>query len=283
MHELLDSDEVFRSLSQDLRLHLEYLRILGVEGLTPDFSSGPAVILQETRASAIAPSTDPSVGLSKTEEFMAGLLFEDALFPPAGGKSEVSRFAPPVNETLEQIRGDLGDCTRCKLCEGRTNIVFGEGNPDADLVFVGEAPGAEEDLQGRPFVGRAGQLLTKMIEAMGMKREQVYICNVIKCRPPNNEFSFAIRVGAVSSCEGFVYRQIAAIRPKAIVALGNPAVQALLKTKVGISQLRGKWQSYQSIPVMPTYHPAFLLRSPDKKREVWEDLKLVRDLLLNRD
>lgn len=182
-------------------------------------------------------------------------------------------------ETLDDIRAELGDCHRCKLWHTRTNLVFGEGNQQAELMFVGEAPGADEDATGRPFVGRAGQLLTKMIEAIGMKREEVYIANILKSRPPGNRNPEADEVAA---CKPFLLRQIAAIKPKLIVTLGNPATQGLLETKVGITKLRGQFQAYPRIPdikVLPTFHPAFLLRSPDKKREAWEDLKKVRAFL----
>jgi len=182
-------------------------------------------------------------------------------------------------ETLEEIRRDLGDCRRCKLWTTRTNLVFGEGNPKAHLMFVGEAPGADEDATGRPFVGRAGQLLTKMIEAIGMKREEVYIANVVKSRPPDNR---PPEKDEIEACSPFVFRQIASIRPRLIVTLGNPATQELLRTRTGISRLRGEFQDYPHMPgikVLPTFHPAYLLRSPDKKREAWEDLKRVRTFL----
>jgi uracil-DNA glycosylase len=184
-----------------------------------------------------------------------------------------------ADETLEDIRRELGDCRRCKLASTRTNIVFGEGNPEAELMFVGEGPGADEDATGRPFVGRAGQLLTKMIEAIDLKREDVYIANVVKSRPPGNR---APEADEVKACIPFLFRQIAAIRPKLIVALGNPAMQALLDTKIGITKMRGQLQDYprvSGIKVLPTFHPAYLLRSPDKKREAWEDLKKVRAFL----
>jgi uracil-DNA glycosylase len=183
------------------------------------------------------------------------------------------------SETLEQIRSDLGDCRRCKLWRTRTNVVFGEGNPRAELMFVGEAPGADEDATGRPFVGRAGKLLDKMIEAIGMKREQVYIANVVKSRPPENREP---ERDEVTACSPFVFRQIAVIRPRLIVTLGNPATRELLETRTGISRLRGNLQDYprvDGIKVLPTFHPAYLLRSPDKKREAWEDLKKVRAFL----
>lgn len=174
--------------------------------------------------------------------------------------------------TLEAIRADIGDCTRCKLCQKRQHIVFGQGNPRAELVFVGEGPGEEEDRQGLAFVGKAGELLTRMIGAMGLTRDQVYICNIVKCRPPNNRDP---EPDEVAACEPFLRAQLAAIRPKVIVALGRCAAQTLLGVKVPISRLRGKWASYQEIPLMPTFHPAYLLRDASQKRPVWEDLKDV--------
>lgn len=186
-------------------------------------------------------------------------------------------FARSEAETLAAIREDIGDCTRCKLhALGRQQIVYGVGNPNADLMFVGEAPGADEDVQGVPFVGRAGQLLTKIIEAIGLKRGDVYIANVIKCRPPGNRNPDPDEVEA---CEGFLFRQIDSIRPKVIVALGTFAAKALLKTQDPISRLRGRIYDYRGAKLIPTFHPAFLLRSPDRKRDVWEDMKKVRALL----
>lgn len=185
---------------------------------------------------------------------------------------------PPLSrEPLALIREDIGDCTRCKLHRlGRRQIVFGVGSPDADLMFVGEAPGADEDVQGIPFVGRAGQLLTKIIEAIGLQRDDVYIANVIKCRPPENRNP---EPDEVETCEPFLFRQIEAIKPKVIVALGTFAARALLKTQDPISRLRGRVYDYRGVKLIPTFHPAFLLRSPDRKRDVWEDMKKVRALL----
>jgi DNA polymerase len=173
---------------------------------------------------------------------------------------------------LAAIREELGDCTRCKLAGKRTNIVYGVGNPDAPLVFVGEAPGADEDRTGEPFVGAAGQLLTKMIEAMGLGRGDVYICNILKCRPPGNRNP---EPDEIAECEPFLKKQLAAIRPRMIVALGKFAAQCLLRSDAPISRLRGTWKAYEGIPLMPTYHPAFLLRTPSAKREVWADLQEV--------
>jgi uracil-DNA glycosylase len=170
------------------------------------------------------------------------------------------------------VREELGDCRRCKLAGGRKNLVFGVGNPDAALVFVGEAPGADEDASGEPFVGKAGQLLTKMIAAMGFAREDVYICNILKCRPPGNRNP---EPDEIEQCEPFLKKQLAAIRPRMIVALGKFAAQCLLRSDAPISALRGKFSSYEGIPLMPTFHPAFLLRTPSAKREVWSDLQQV--------
>jgi uracil-DNA glycosylase family 4 len=176
------------------------------------------------------------------------------------------------SETLEDIGADLGDCQRCRLARERNCIVFGEGNPRAKLVFVGEGPGFEEDRQGKPFVGAAGQLLTRIIEAIKLTRSQVYICNIIKCRPPGNRNP---EPDEIKTCFPFLERQIAAIQPDFICALGTFAAQTLLKTATPISRLRGRFHSYNGIKVLPTYHPAYLLRNPDKKRDVWEDMKML--------
>jgi DNA polymerase len=203
--------------------------------------------------------------------------------PPAPSVSARPPSAPPVSApaplpsgaaagALQVVRDDLGDCTRCKLSGGRKNIVFGVGSPDAPLVFVGEAPGADEDRTGEPFVGAAGQLLTKMIHAMGLGREEVYICNIIKCRPPGNRNP---EPDEIAACEPFLKRQLAAIRPRMIVCLGKFAAQCLLHSEAPISKLRGRFHAYEGIPLMPTFHPAYLLRNPESKREVWSDLQQV--------
>lgn len=173
---------------------------------------------------------------------------------------------------LDAIRADLGDCQRCKLHQGRNRIVYGQGNPQADLVFVGEGPGAEEDRQGVAFVGKAGELLTKMIKAMGYSREDVYICNIIKCRPPKNRDP---QPEEVEACEPFLKAQLAVLQPKVIVAMGKYAAQTLLNSKTAISRLRGQWSSYEGIDLMPTFHPAYLLRNESAKRPVWNDLQAV--------
>jgi len=175
--------------------------------------------------------------------------------------------------SLETVREELGECERCKLCKNRKTIVFGEGDAHARLVFIGEGPGQEEDEQGRPFVGPAGQLLTDIIvKGLKLKREEVYICNIVKCRPPDNRNP---EPDEIAACEPFLRKQIQAINPRFIIGLGNVAVKTLLNTKQGITSLRGKWQQYQGIPLMPTFHPAYLLRTPADKKLVWEDIQKV--------
>ena len=187
-------------------------------------------------------------------------------------------LAQDNDDNLDRIKSDIGqDCRRCKLCTlGRSQIVFGVGNPKARLMFVGEAPGEEEDKRGEPFVGRAGQLLTKIIEAIGLTRDQVYIANVIKCRPPGNRNPEA---DEVEQCEPFLFRQIEVIKPRVIVPLGKFAAQSLLKTTDPITRLRGRQFEYRGTALIPTFHPAYLLRNPSAKREVWEDMKKVRAIL----
>jgi DNA polymerase len=231
----------------DLREHLKYYRDLGVAGVTTD----PVWRARtgDTPAAAQTPETDAA------DEDASG----------AGA------------EALAALQTHIGDCTRCKLhALGRHTVVFGVGNPQAALMFVGEAPGSEEDVQGVPFVGRAGQLLTKIIEAIDLRREDVYIANVIKCRPPANRNP---EPDEVETCEPFLVRQIDIIRPRVIVALGTFAAHALLRTDAPISRIRGVVHDYRGAKLIPTFHPAYLLRSPDRKRDVWEDMKQVRALL----
>ena len=189
---------------------------------------------------------------------------------------DITQTLPESTETIEEIHADIGNCTRCPLWEGRTKIVHSEGSLNARLIFVGEAPGANEDAEGRPFVGKAGQLLNKIIEGIGMKREDVFIGNVNRCRPPGNRTP---TLPEAHTCRPFLWREIAVVRPKVIVVMGNTATQNLLDTKVGITKLRGEFQDYHGVKVMPTFHPAYLLRDPSKKRETWEDMKMVRDFL----
>ena len=240
----------------DLANHLKFAKSLGVAGVSRD----PA---WRQRPGAPAPAG---------RDFTPA----DSVAEQASGPVPVQIFSSQ-SDALAGIRGEIGDCTRCKLhMLGRQQIVFGVGNANADLMFVGEAPGADEDIQGEPFVGRAGQLLTKIIEAIGLTRGDVYIANVIKCRPPQNRNP---EPDEVETCEPFLFRQIDVIKPKVIVALGKFGAQTLLRTLDPISRLRGRVYDYRGAKLIPTFHPAYLLRNPSSKREVWEDMKLVRKLL----
>ncbi|MGC2420744.1 MAG: uracil-DNA glycosylase [Candidatus Acidiferrales bacterium] len=196
--------------------------------------------------------------------------------PVATGPSLFEAAERIEGDTLEKIREDIGDCTRCRLHKTRTNIVFGAGNPKAELVFIGEGPGRDEDAQGEPFVGRAGKLLTQMIEAMGLHRQDVYICNVVKCRPPENRLP---EKDEIATCSPFLIRQLAAIGPKVICCLGACAAQTLLETNQGISRFRGEWFDFRGSKLIATYHPAYLLRNPNAKGEVWKDLQKVMAVL----
>jgi uracil-DNA glycosylase family 4 len=191
---------------------------------------------------------------------------------PQGTADHFSSAGLGETRTLDELVAHIGDCRRCKLAPHRTHLVFGVGNPRARLMFVGEAPGRDEDLQGEPFVGKAGQLLTRMIEAMGFRREEVYIANVVKCRPPGNRDPEGDEIAA---CEPFLKAQIAAVRPKVLVALGRFAVQTLLRDSTPISRQRGRWRTYEGVKLMPTFHPAYLLRNPPEKKKAWEDLQQV--------
>ncbi|RPJ70756.1 MAG: uracil-DNA glycosylase [Acidobacteria bacterium] len=249
--------------------HLAFLSELGVSGLSRDPSwrrraaDGPEPEVQETR------------GQGPESQVARDRLTTSPMEPDR--QSQGDQLASGARSTLPAIREDLGDCTRCALHkQGRRQIVFGVGNPNARLMFIGEAPGRDEDIQGIPFVGRAGQLLTKMIEAMGYSRDDVYIANVIKCRPPENRNP---EPAEVATCEPFLFRQVESIRPAVIVALGTFAAQALLKTQDPISRLRGRVYKYGGASLIPTFHPAFLLRSPDRKRDAWEDLKKAKAIL----
>jgi uracil-DNA glycosylase family 4 len=200
-------------------------------------------------------------------------LFLDAPAPASMGLSVGSM--PDLSALSRFLEG----CPRCKLSKTRTNLVFGQGNPKAELMFVGEAPGRDEDEQGLAFVGKAGQLLTRIIEAMGKKRDDVFIANVLKCRPPNNRNP---EPDEVATCRPFLFEQIRLIGPRVIVTLGTFAAQAVIETDEPIGRLRGRWRTAQGVKVMPTFHPAFLLRSPERKKDVWEDMKLVRDFLAGK-
>jgi uracil-DNA glycosylase len=243
-------------MNDELKAHLEFFEELGIDGVRLE-------PVWRTRREPVEP-IEPKEPKEPTE-----------LLP-----SEPTEPHEPIEPriALQEIRDELGvDCSRCKLhALGRTQVVFGVGNPNADLMFVGEAPGADEDIQGEPFVGRAGQLLTKIIEAIGLRREDVYIANVIKCRPPGNRNP---EPDEVDQCEPFLFRQIDTVKPKVIVALGKFAAQCLLRTNDPITRIRGREFKYRDAILIPTYHPAYLLRTPSAKREVWEDMKRVRAIL----
>ncbi|MGA8220446.1 MAG: uracil-DNA glycosylase [Candidatus Acidiferrales bacterium] len=198
------------------------------------------------------------------------------LIPVAPGPSLFEASERIEGDTLERIREDIGECTRCRLHKARTKIVFGVGNPKAELVFVGEGPGHDEDIQGEPFVGRAGKLLTQMIEAMSLRRQDVYICNVVKCRPPDNRLP---EKDEIATCSPFLMRQLSVIQPKVICCLGACAAQTLLATNQGISRFRGEWFDFHGSKLISTYHPAYLLRNPNAKGEVWKDLQKVMAVL----
>ncbi len=238
---------------------LRYLREIGVRELASPVDPGGAA----AAASAPAPADPAGAARSRPRPTAGPALF--GLGEPAGDPAA----------RLATIRADLGECTRCKLHHGRTNIVFGVGDPGARLMFVGEGPGADEDARGEPFVGRAGKKLDEMIASIGLGRADVYIANVVKCRPPDNREP---QPDEVATCSPFLFQQIAAIRPRVIVALGSPAAKTLLNTREGITRLRGHWHDYAGIPVMPTFHPAYLLRAytPENRRLVWQDLKSAR-------
>lgn len=283
--------EEISDIARQLEEHLKFYREIGVTDIggaaRPSEQAPGAVSEAVAHAESQQPAAtraqvqihnEESMPKKKEQVDQAGL-FGD-IFTDEGAKPATKSVALPLlhsqDVSLEAIREDIGECTRCKLHEHRTKIVYGEGNPHAKLVFIGEGPGADEDATGRPFVGRAGQLLDKIIAAIGLKRDNVYIANVVKCRPPGNRTP---ERDEVATCEQFLFRQLAFIQPEVIVALGSPAFQCLLRTKETITRSRGEWRDWNGIKVMPTFHPAYLLRSPEKKRETWDDMKKVRDYL----
>ncbi len=240
-----DIHDEFLKILSDVRTDLEYRKALGLSFIETAYPKN---------LRAATPPIPAAVSEKKSEPAMADSL-------------------PHSGAGLSAVRAEIGDCARCKLHKGRKSIVFGEGNPQALIVFIGEGPGQEEDNEGRPFVGAAGQLLTDIIvKGMRLKREDVYICNIVKCRPPNNRNP---EPDEISSCEPFLERQLREIGPRIIVALGNVAAKTLLKTGDGITALRGKWRTYQGIPLMPTFHPAYLLRNPRDKKLAWADIQQV--------
>lgn len=261
-----------REERQALVARLEWLRLLGVD----DLPARPAGAASRPEAPA---RPVVQAGLFGGFEEVEGAAAPAARRRGRGGDPAVSPLAsvaaPEAADpatALRLIREEIGDCTRCGLCSKRTNIVFGVGNPNSRLMFVGEGPGADEDLKGEPFVGRAGQLLTKIIESMGLNRPDVYIANVVKCRPPENRTPLPHEI---ATCSPFLFQQIKSIRPRVVVCLGTPAAQTVLGTRDTITRLRGTFHDRDGIRVMPTFHPAYLLRNPAAKREVWDDMKKV--------
>jgi uracil-DNA glycosylase len=264
------------NLQEKLSSRLRYYEDIGIREFFRD------------RSVPMLPTSEPESPRSATEEpardreDLNSMMRSKTTTSSSPAPAAVSRIAPSTPElfslpkildhTLLDIRDDIGDCIRCKLHKGRTKIVFGDGHPQAKLLFIGEGPGRDEDLQGLPFVGRAGKLLTQMIEAMGLRRGDVYICNVVKCRPPENR---APEKDEVAACSPFLFRQIDLVAPQVIVCLGSIAAQTILETTRGISQFRGQWLEFRGRKLMATYHPAYLLRNPAAKSEVWKDLQKV--------
>jgi uracil-DNA glycosylase len=266
--------------SQKIESFLHYAEELGLGPYYIARSSAPFCERVAARASDASRIVRPQPPAATAGEFALrtpAALSNQPRVPTIQISSGPSLFDERIeNDSLERIRRELGECTRCKLHKARTNIVFGTGNRKAELVFVGEGPGHDEDVQGEPFVGRAGRLLTQMIEAMGLERQDVYICNVVKCRPPENRLP---EKDEITTCSPFLLRQLAAIQPKVICCLGACAAQTLLETNQGISRFRGEWFDYRGAKLMATYHPAYLLRNPNAKGEVWKDLQKIMSAL----
>ncbi len=273
------ADRAPESLQEKIEERLRYYEDLGIRLFYRDRTP--------TAAPSFVPADSTVLPTPSLQENFLPKPTTRPLPPKAAAIAPAPRIAPVVapsvpslfesvdkikDDTLPKIREDIGDCTRCKLHKGRNKIVFGDGSPKAELVFIGEGPGADEDYQGLPFVGRAGKLLTQMIEAMGLQRKDVYICNVVKCRPPENR---APEPDEVATCSPYLLRQIDVIRPKVIVCLGAVAAKTLLQTTRGISQFRGEWLEWRGHKLIATYHPAYLLRNPNAKGEVWKDLQKV--------
>lgn len=256
----MSRESELKGIIEELKRHLEFQRSMGVARVPAMKEAKEESPRKATEREMVGTQTKATVKTEKREDVIR-----------VEQQFEIFN-ASTKRMTLEEIRAEIGDCTRCKLSEGRTHIVFGEGNPKARLVFVGEGPGRDEDLQGRPFVGRAGQLLNKIIEAMGLKREDVYICNVVKCRPPENR---APEPDEMATCEQFLFKQLRSIEPEVIVCLGSTAAQSILKSKLSLGSLRGKFHQYGRAKLMVTYHPAALLRNPNFKKPLWEDMQVV--------
>lgn len=254
----MTTDNELKELVDELKNYLEFRQSMGIKTIPAQTLESKENISENPEK--IEPRTEPMPKKSAN-------IAEDIITieEPAG------LFDGKIM-TLEEIREEIGDCTRCQLHEGRTNLVFGDGNTKARLMFVGEGPGRDEDMQGKPFVGRSGKLLTKIIEAMGLSREDVYIGNVVKCRPPNNRTP---EQNEMDTCEQFLFKQIRFIKPEVIVCLGATAAKSILKTKASLGSLRGKFHNYSGSKLMVTYHPAALLRNPNFKKPAWEDMQVV--------
>jgi DNA polymerase len=277
-------ERIPEALQTELSKRLRFYYDIGIQLFYKDRGSA-SVPEASVSAPPSAVAATGEITLTKTVRTPPG---SNLMSKPASVAPKIDVLPPPpkpslfeaidriADDTLPKILSDIGDCTRCKLHHGRTKLVFGDGNPKADLVFVGEGPGRDEDLQGLPFVGRAGKLLTQMIEAMGLRREDVYICNVVKCRPPENRIPEPVEV---RTCSPFLLRQLDVISPKVIVCLGSVAAQTLLQTNRGITGYRGQWLEFRGRRLMATYHPAYLLRNPGAKGEVWKDLQKVMAVL----
>jgi DNA polymerase len=275
------AERITESLQQKLSERLSYYEDIGIRLFYRDRSTGaiaqsPAVTVSPSEIQEEKTTLARTVRKPEPHRLIPMTARKIDVLPVPAGPSLFESAEKIADDSLLKIQTDLGDCTRCKLHKGRNKIVFGDGNPKAELVFVGEGPGHDEDVQGLPFVGRAGKLLTQMIEAMGLRRKDVYICNVVKCRPPENR---APEKEEVATCSPFLLRQIDAIAPKVIVCLGSVAAQTLLETNRGISQFRGQWLEFRGRKLLATYHPAYLLRNPSAKSEVWKDLQKVMAVL----
>jgi uracil-DNA glycosylase len=284
------AEPISEFLQKKLSARLSFYEDIGIRLFYLDRSAAAApAVAHQLESPAPVPFSTPTIqkeeplpkpaakpALPKTVPAVTPEIPKVASLPVIAGPSLFESMDKVVGDSLLKTREDLGECTRCKLHSTRHKIVFGDGNPKAELVFVGEGPGADEDAQGLPFVGRAGKLLTQMIEAMGLQRKDVYICNVVKCRPPENRQP---EEDEVKACSPFLMRQIDVIAPKVIVCLGATAAKTLLQTNRGISQFRGEWLEFRGRKLLATYHPAYLLRNPPAKSEVWKDLQKVMAVL----
>lgn len=268
------------ALHEKIATRLSFYQDIDIDLFYRDRSAAPSAAAPQQAPAASTPEKEiplpKPIRKPEMPKFAAPAPAPKTDFLPRAPERSLFDANRPAVETLPVIQAELVDCTRCKLHRGRTTIVFGDGNPKADLVFVGEGPGRDEDIQGLPFVGRAGKLLTQMIEAMGLQRKDVYICNVVKCRPPENRTP---EKDEVAVCSPYLLRQIEAINPKVIVCLGSVASQTMLETNRGITHYRGEWLEFRGRKLLATYHPAYLLRNPSAKGEVWKDLQKVMAVL----